>query len=55
MHYKVKPKATSTNCFTEPSETEFYIYMLDVTNSIKDKYKDFIKLKPISIQGIVLQ
>ena len=49
MHYKIKLKATSTNYFTEPSETEFYIYILNVTSSIKDKYKDFIKLKPILI------
>ena len=55
MHRKVEPKATSTNCFTEPSETEFYMRMLDVTSSIEDEYEDFIKSKPISIQGTALQ
>ena len=55
MHCKVKPKVASTNCSTEPFKTKFYMYMLNVIGSIKDKYKDFIKLKPISIQGIVLQ
>ena len=55
MHHKVKPTATSTNCSTEPSEIELYIRILDVTNSVEDKYKDFIKVKPISIQGTALQ
>ncbi len=49
MYYKVKPKVASTNCSTEPSKTEFYIHMLNVTGSVEDKYKDFIKLKPILI------
>ena len=49
MYYKVKLKAISTNCSTEPSETEFYMCMLNVTSSIEDEYKDFIKLKPILI------
>ena len=55
MHRKVKLKVTSTNCFTEPFKTKLYIYMLNVTSSIEDKYKDFINLKPISIQGTVLE
>ena len=54
MHYKIKPKVASTNCSTKPFKTKFYIHMLDVTSSVKDKYKNFIKLKPILIQGIVL-
>jgi hypothetical protein len=29
--------------------------MLDVTGSIEDKYKNFIKAKPTSIQGTALQ
>ena len=49
MHYKVKPKATSTNCSTEPFETKLYIRMLNITSSIEDEYEDFINLKPISI------
>jgi hypothetical protein len=49
MHCEVKPKPSSTNCSTKPSETELYIYMLDVTSSIEDEYKDFIKAKPTSI------
>ena len=55
MYHKVKPKVTSINCFTEPSETKLYIYMLNITGSIKDKYKNFIKAKPTLIQGIALQ
>ena len=55
MHHKVKPTPTSTNRFTEPSETKLYMHMLDITSSIKDKYEDFIKTKPISIQGMALQ
>ena len=49
MHREVKPKVASTNRSTKPSETKFYIYILNVTNSVEDKYKDFIKLKPILI------
>ena len=49
MHCEVEPKVAFTNCSTEPSETKFYMYMLDVTGSVEDKYKDFIKLKPILI------
>jgi len=49
MHHKVELKATSTNCFTKSFETELYIRMFNITGSIKDKYKDFINLKLISI------
>jgi len=49
MYCKVKPKVASTNRSTKPSKTEFYIYILNVTGSIEDKYEDFIKLKPILI------
>jgi hypothetical protein len=55
MHHKVKLKATSTNCSTEPSETELYMHMLDVTSSVEDEYKNFIKAKPTLIQGTALQ
>jgi len=55
MHREVELKVTSTNCFTEPSETELYMRMFDVTSSIKDKYKNFIKAKPTSIQSTALQ
>ena len=55
MHREVEPKATSTNCFTEPSETELYMHMLDVTGSVEDEYKNFIKAKPTLIQGTALQ
>ena len=55
MHCKVELKVTSTNCFTEPFETELYIRMLNITNSIEDEYKDFIKVKPTLIQGTALQ
>ena len=49
MHYKVKPKATSTNCSTKPFKTELYMRMLDVTSSVEDEYEDFINSKPILI------
>ena len=49
MHRKVGPELTSTNRSTEPSETELYMRMLDVTGSVEDEYKDFIKSKPILI------
>ena len=55
MHREVEPKPGSTNCSTEPSETELYMRMLDVTGSVEDEYKDFIKAKPTSIQGMALQ
>jgi hAT family C-terminal dimerisation region len=55
MHREVEPKVASTNRSTEPSETEFYMRMLDVTGSVEDEYKDFIKSKPILIQGTALQ
>ena len=54
IDYKVE-KPASTNYSTEPSETELYIRILDVTGSVEDKYKDFIKAKPTSIQGTALQ
>ena len=54
MHRKVRPDLTSTNRSTKPSKTKLYIYMLDVTSSVEDKYKDFINSKPILIQGTVL-
>ena len=54
MDHKVK-KPASTNHFTEPSKTELYIRILNVTGSIKDEYKDFIKVKPTLIQNTVLQ
>ena len=34
---------------TEPSKTELYIQMLDVTGSIKEEYEEFIKGKPTLI------
>jgi len=49
MHYKVKLKPSSTNRSTKPSKTKLYIRMLNVTSSIEDKYKDFIKVKPTLI------
>ena len=55
MHRKVKPKPGFTNRFTKPSKTKLYICMLNITSSAKDKYKDFIKAKPTSIQGTALQ
>jgi len=55
IHHKIEPRLTSTNYSIEPSETELYICMLNVTSSIKDEYKDFIKAKPTLIQGTVLQ
>ena len=54
MHREVKLKVASTNRSTKPPETEFYIRMLNVTGSVEDKYEDFIKLKPILIQGTAL-
>ena len=49
MHCEVEPKVISTNRSTEPSETELYMRMLDVTGSVEDEYEDFIKAKPTSI------
>ena len=49
MYREVKPKVTSTNRSTEPSKTKLYMRMLDVTGSVEDKYKDFIKAKPTLI------
>ena len=39
---------------TKPSKTELYMRMLDVTGSIKEEYKEFIKGKPTLIQGTAL-
>ena len=49
MYREVKLKVTSTNRSTKPSETEFYMRILNVTSSVEDEYEDFIKLKPILI------
>ena len=49
MHRKVGPELTSTNRSAEPSETELYMRMLNVTSSVEDEYEDFINLKPILI------
>ena len=49
MHREVEPIVTSTNCSTKPSETKLYMRILNVTGSVEDKYKDFIKAKPTSI------
>ena len=54
MHHKVGPELTSTNRSAEPSETKLYIYILNITGSVEDEYKDFINSKPISIQSTVL-
>ena len=54
MDCEVK-KPAFINCSTEPSETELYIYILNVTSSVEDEYKDFIKVKPTLIQGTALQ
>ena len=40
--------------FTEPSKTELYMRMLNVTSNIKEEYKEFIKGKPTSIRGTAL-
>ena len=34
---------------TEPSETELYMRMLNVTSSVKEEYEEFIKGKPTLI------
>jgi len=39
---------------TEPSETELYMRMLNVTSSVKEEYEEFIKGKPTLIQGTAL-
>ena len=54
IHHEIKPKGTFTNHFIKPSKTKFFMYMLDVTGSVEDEYKDFIKAKPTSIQGTAL-
>lgn len=55
MHREVKTNVASTDRSTEPSETELYMRMLDVTGSVEDEYEEFIKAKPTSIQGTALQ
>ena len=45
----------STNRSTKYLETKLYIRILNITSSIKDKYKDFIKSKPTLIQGLTLK
>ena len=54
MHREIKLRLTSTNCFIKPSKTELYIYMLNITGSVEDEYKDFIKVKPTLIQDTAL-
>ena len=49
MHREVELKVTSTNRSTKPSETKLYIRILNVTGSVKDEYKDFIRAKPTLI------
>ena len=49
MHREVEPTVTSTNRSTEPSETELYMRMLNITSSVEDEYEDFIKAKPTLI------
>ena len=48
IDYEVE-KPAFTNYFINLFKTELYIYILDVTNSVKNKYKDFIKVKPALI------
>ena len=49
MHREIELRLTSTNRSKEPSETELYIRMLNVTGSVEDEYEDFIKAKPTLI------
>ena len=55
MHREIKLRLTSTNRSIEPSKTELYIRIPNVTGSVEDEYKDFIKAKPTLIQGTALQ
>lgn len=47
-------KSTESTASTEPSETELYMRMLDVTGSVEEEYEEFIKGKPTSIRGTAL-
>ena len=49
MYREIELRLISTNCSIEPSKMELYIYMLNITSSVEDEYKDFIKAKPTSI------
>jgi hypothetical protein len=53
MHREDKPKPSSTNRSTKPSETKLYMRILNVTSSVEDEYEDFIKVKPTLISGMV--
>ena len=47
-------KSTGSTAFAKPFETKFYIWMLNVTGSVKEKYEEFIKGKFILIRGTAL-
>jgi len=49
MEYLTSSTASKSTEFTKPSETELYMRMLDVTDSVKKEYKEFIKGKPTLI------
>ena len=46
--------ASKSTKSTKPSETELYMRILNVTGSVKEEYKEFIKGKPTLIQGTAL-
>ena len=47
-------KFTGFTAFAKPSETELYIRMLNITSSVEEEYKEFIKGKPTLIRGTAL-
>ena len=47
-------KSTGSTASAKPSKTKLYIRMLNVTGSVKEEYKEFIKGKPTLIRGTAL-
>ena len=47
-------KSTGSTTSVEPSKTKLYMRMLNVTGSVKEEYKEFIKGKPTLIRGTAL-
>ena len=50
----IASKSTGSTASTKPSETKLYMRILNVTSSIKEEYKKFIKGKPTLIRGTAL-
>ena len=42
-------KSTGSTASAKPSKTELYMQMLNLTSSVKEEYKEFIKGKPTTV------